>query len=91
MADHPEIAPLYSGEIFSIENLEEAAIIVATWERNLYLPDQRLLAAVKILREAAIDTCRHDYGPVEGTGYADEYKETCKKCGHVNVFEKDYT
>jgi hypothetical protein len=34
--------------------------------------------------------CRHVYGRKRRTPYKDEYAEKCKKCGHINVFEKDY-
>jgi len=34
--------------------------------------------------------CGHVYGDRRATGHRDEWREVCKKCGHENIFEKDY-
>jgi len=36
-------------------------------------------------------TCQHEYGERGKTEFKGEYFETCKKCGHVHYFEKDYS
>lgn len=35
--------------------------------------------------------CEHEFGDWKRTSYKDVYEETCKKCGHVEEFEKDFS
>lgn len=34
--------------------------------------------------------CRHEFGPITGTGYKGEYRKICVKCDYCEIFEKDY-
>ena len=50
-----EKKPIYLGKTFTIETVEDAAIIVRAWESKPYPPDKRLLAAIQALRTTALD------------------------------------
>lgn len=83
LADHPD-RNLFAG-------LAMKGILSNSYETTNDADSQITFRAVELAESLIRSLCSHEYGRKRGTGHTHEWVQTCVKCGHENIFDKDYT